>query len=254
MAPEVARVVALGASNLTRGFRTVVSAARAAWGPEVEVLAALGHGRSYGVASSLLCRRLPGILESGLWAKLESLSAAPTRALVTDVGNDILYGFAAERTLSWVEEAISRLQRVTQDIVLTDLPLASIRRLSRARFLLFRSILVPSCRLSLAEVVDTAERVDAGLAKLAGARGVGFLHLDPSWYGFDPVHIRPSLWRTAWRRILGTPPVADGDGGRLREGLRLYLMRPERRWILGVEQYSPQLGVALPRGGRVWLY
>ncbi len=254
MAPGVSRVVALGASNLTRGFHTVVSAARAAWGSEVEVLAALGQGRSYGVASSLLCRRLPGILESGLWAKLPLLSPAPTRALVTDVGNDILYGFSAYQTLSWVEEAVSRLQRVTADIVLTDLPLASIRRLSRARFLLFRSILGPSCRLSLAQVIETAEQVDAGLATLAAARGVTLFRLDPLWYGFDPIHIRPSLWRPAWRQMLGVPAAAEGHGGGPLESLRLYLMPPERRRMLGFEQYTPQRGLALARGGRVWLY
>jgi len=254
MANDVGRVVALGASNLTRGFRTVVSAARTAWGSDVEVLAALGHGRSYGAASSVLCRRLPGILESGLWRDLGSLPAVPTRAVVTDVGNDILYGFSAEQTLSWVEEAVSRLQRVTGDIILTDLPLASIRRLSPTRFWLFRSILVPSCRLSLAQVIDTAERVVAGLATLSTVRGVTFFHLDPAWYGFDPVHIRPSLWRPAWRQILGAPSTADGGDGSPLEGLQLYFMRPERRWLLGVEQHTPQRGATLARGGRVWLY
>ena len=64
------RVVALGASNLTRGFRTVVAAAREAWGPDVEVLAALGHGRSYGGESRFLGRVRPGILQSGLWSEL----------------------------------------------------------------------------------------------------------------------------------------------------------------------------------------
>jgi hypothetical protein len=31
-------------------------------------------------------------------------------------------------------------------------------------------------------------------------------------------------------------------------------MPPEHRWLLGVEQFTPQSGVALPSGGRVWLY
>ena len=70
-----------------------------------------------------MIRTLPGILESGLWRQLESFAAAPTRALVTDVGNDILYGFSAEQTLAWVAEAVERLQKFTKDIVLTDLPL-----------------------------------------------------------------------------------------------------------------------------------
>jgi GTP cyclohydrolase II len=36
------------------------------------VVAALGHGRSYGTDSSFLFRRLPGILQSGIWQQLES--------------------------------------------------------------------------------------------------------------------------------------------------------------------------------------
>lgn len=254
MPGDVARVVALGASNLTRGFHTVVSTARAAWGPDVEIVAALGHGRSYGTRSRVLFRTLPGILDSGLWRALEARPQMPTRALVTDVGNDILYGFSADQTLAWVDEALGRLGRVTQDIVLTDLPLASIRRLSSLKFVAFRSIFVPSCRLSLGEVLDTAERVNAGLARLSATRGVKFFQLKAQWYGFDPIHVRRSLWRHAWQQILGVQPPVDPNGVSRVEGLRLYLMGPERRWMFGVEQFTPQAGVALPSGGRVWLY
>jgi hypothetical protein len=255
MPAEVGRVVALGASNLTRGFQTVISTARAAWGRHVEVFAALGHGRSYGARSRLLAARtLPGILESGLWRELESRPEAPTRGLVTDVGNDILYGFSAEQTLAWVEEAVRRLKRFTRDIVLTDLPLASIRRLTPRKFLFFRSILVPSCRLSFAQVLERAEQVNAGLVELATAQGVQLFRLDPAWYSFDPIHIRPSLWHVAWRHILGVGSVGNGNDRSVLEGLRLYVMPPERRWLLGIEQYTSQSGVALPLGGRVWLY
>ena len=253
MANDVARVVALGASNLTRGFRTVVSTARAAWGPDVEVLGALGHGRSYGAHSRVFFRRLPSILESGLWPELKARPALPTRALVTDVGNDILYGFSAEQTLAWVEEALRRLRGVTSDIVVTGLPLASIRTLSPLKFLALRSILVPSCRLSHAHVVAAAERVDAGLARLSAAIGARFVELDPAWYGFDPIHVRPSLWRHAWQRILDAPPTQMRKEVRL-EGLELHRLRPERRWLFGVEQVTPQSGVALRSGGHVWLY
>jgi len=247
-------VVALGASNLTRGFHTVVATARAAWGPGVRVLAALGHGRSYGARSLFLFRSLPGILDSGIWRELESRPKDRTRALVTDVGNDILYAFPAERVLAWVEEAVARLLRHTDDIVLTGLPMDSIRRLPPAKFLAFRSVLVPSCRLSLERVIETSEKVDAGLEALAAARGIRFFRLDPEWYGFDPIHIRPSLWRPAWRRILGCEGAGAGEGSPLREALKLYLLPPERRRVLGVERFRPQRGVPLPSGARVWLY
>jgi hypothetical protein len=250
----IARVVALGASNLTRGFGQVVSASRAAWGPEVQVLAALGHGRSYGAPSRLILRKLPGILESGLWRMLESMPAVPTRALVTDVGNDILYGYSAEQTLAWVDEALDRLQRVTRDIVLTDLPLASVRRISHGKYLMFRSLLYPSCRLSMTQTLERGETLNAGLAALAASRGARLFRLDPAWYGFDPIHIRRSCWQSAWQRILDVPGACNGDSRRRLEGLKLLLTAPERQWILGVEQFTPQSGVALRSGGRVWLY
>jgi hypothetical protein len=258
----IARVVALGASNLTRGFQTVVSTARSAWGPHVEVLGAHGHGRSYGVPSRFVIRTLPGILQSGLWRQLDALAPVPTRGLVTDVGNDIMYGSSADQILAWVDEAVDRLQRVTPDIILTDLPFASISRLSRAKFLAVRSVIVPGCRLSLEQMLRTAERVQAGLATIASARRLTFFRLNPVWYGFDPIHIRPSLWRTAWREILSgrSHRHADRDtsvpGTRSSpaEGLRLYFMPPERQWLFGREQVTPQPGVALRAGGRVWLF
>jgi hypothetical protein len=201
----------------------------------------------------VIARALPGILESGLWRRLESLPELPTRALVADVGNDILYGASAELILAWVEEALRRLQRVTRDIILTDLPLASIRRLSRARFLLFRSILFPSCRLSLDQVREIAECVNAGLVDLSTTRGFRLFRLNPAWYGVDPIHVRPSLSRSVWPEILDARSAASASSP-LREGLTICRMPPERRWILGVEQFTPQAGVALPSGGRVWLY
>lgn len=250
----MARIVALGASNLTRGFRTIVSTSRSVWGPDVEILAAFGHGRSYGAPSQFLFRTLPGILKSGLWTELERRPPMMTRALVTDVGNDILYGFSVERTLGWVEEVLRRLRRVTQDIVLTGLPLAAVYRLSRIKFLVFRSMLVPSCRLTLAQVIENAERVNEGLLRLSQMYGAKFVHLHPAWYGFDPIHVRPSCWRTAWQEILGESVPGSREVRSMVESVRLYLMRPERRSIFGIEQVTPQSGVALRPGGQVWLY
>ena len=156
---------------------------------------------------------MPAILRSGIWQQLESTPAVPTKALVTDIGNDIVYGFPPEQILAWVDEALTRLARVSDDVVLTDLPMDGIRRLSPAKFHAVRSVFFPSCRLSFEALVATAEQVNAGLAGLAGAHRARFLHLRPSWYGVDPIHIRPSLWRTAWQEVLGVscpvPPVAN---------------------------------------------
>jgi hypothetical protein len=247
-------VVALGASNLTRGLGLVVANARAGWGPELELLAALGHGRSYGARSRVLARSLPGILQSGLWSALESRPPVATRALVTDVGNDILYGFPVEQVLGWVREVVRRLKQTTDDVAITDLPAASIRSLSRLRYLFFRTLLVPSCRLGLREVIERGEQVNAGIEELARREGLRLTRLERAWYGFDPIHFQRAARPEAWRRILGVPAASPPGICSPAETVRLYLEPPERQWLFGVERRSPGEGLSPACGGSVWLY
>ena len=83
----------LGASNLRLVLPVLIDDLRRAAGGPVEVLAACGHGRSYGRRSRLLfIRHLPGITRCGLWAALERRPPLPTIALLTDVGNDLVSG------------------------------------------------------------------------------------------------------------------------------------------------------------------
>lgn len=252
------RLIALGASNLTRGLQVVAQLSRQLWGDPVEIVAALGHGRSYGMESAFLFRRLPGILRSGLWRHLETAEKAPTRALVTDVGNDILYGASVEEILGWVEECVTRLRAQRAEVVMTNLPLDSIDRLSSARFLLFRSVLVPSCRLSLAQVVDRGLAVEWGLRRLAERSGATMVSLRPEWYGFDPIHIRPRLWGEAWREIFighrEQAARASSPGSRPLEWLRYYRAKPEQRRLLGVARRQSQPALTLPGGTAMYLY
>jgi hypothetical protein len=250
MAP---RLVALGASNLARGMGAAVAIAREQWGPSLEVVSAFGPGRSYGMDSSLMGRRLPGILECGLWRALRALPPAETHAVVTDVGNDILYHVPVDRIVAWVDEAVARLGELTEDVALTGLPLERIRLLSPSAYLFFRSVLVPNCRLSRAETLDASARVEDALRAIADRRRARFIPLPLGWYGTDPVHIRQRQAMTAWRAILTGGP----DGGASRsswESARLFLMKPERRWWLGVEQRGAQPGLRLRSGPTVWCY
>jgi hypothetical protein len=251
------RLVVLGASNLTRGLATVVEASRESWGDPIEIIGALGHGRSYGIRSQLLVRSLPGILESGLWAQLESMPSVETRALVTDVGNDILYGVPVPTILGWVQECVARLEQRGSEVVLTDLPTFNVSKLSSAKFKFFRSVLVPSCRLSFATVVERAAAVNDGLADLASRGRRIFMRLRPQWYGIDPIHIRPHYWADAWREILfagsTVSPSAERDTDAL-SAFQLYRARPARRWMWGVEQRRQQPVLRTAGGTTIWLY
>jgi hypothetical protein len=249
----MSRLIALGASNLARGMGAAVAVARAAAGERLEVVSAFGPGRSYGMDSRLMGRRLPGILECGLWRALGSLPPVPTRAIVTDVGNDILYHVPVARIVSWLDDVVARLGDLASDVAVTGLPVARIRLLSPGAFLFFRTLFVPQCRLTQAETRDASERIDDALCAIADRRGARFVPLRLEWYGADPIHIRPGAWAEAWGEIVTGATAGPGRGWRW-DGLRLFLMKPEQRWWFGVEQRAAQPGLTLASGPTVWCY
>ena len=90
-------------------------------------------------------------------------------AVITDVGNDLLYGEDPDTILGWVAECVRRLTAVR--ITITGLPLAGLGALGRGRYLLLRSIFFPSSRQGHRRVVSGGKEVDAGLQALASATG-----------------------------------------------------------------------------------
>ncbi len=257
--PNRRRAVLLGASNLTRGLPAAVAAARAALGSgPVEVLAAAGHGRSFGAASRAGPRGLPGILDCGLWAALAAPAAggagaaAPALALITDPGNDLGYGFPPATVAGWIEECVDRLAARGFSPVLTAVPLATLRALPAWRFRLAAAVLFPTRRLERQQVLRDAEELQDRLAALAARRRLRLVTLDPALYGADAIHVRRRRLAAAWAAALGTaepaprPPVADA--------LRLRLALPEIFTLAGAPLGRAQPAVRLGDGSRVSLY
>lgn len=239
------RVIALGASNLTRGLRTVVSLARQQWGSDTQVIAALGLGRSYGASSHLGVRGLPGILQCGMWKRLDELPPMPSIGIISDVGNDILYGYSPEQILEWVGEAVTRLQVHTDQIALTSLPQGRVSELTERQFRIMRALMFPSSSQTLKGARDTAAVVDVALERMAADRGLRMVRLRPEWYGIDPIHFRHPFWRRAWGEFLGLDAAAQqsaAEPGELLETIRMWLRADEHRTILGIHQHTPQTG------------
>ena len=252
------RVVLLGASNLTGAIATVIETALRLWGGPLDILAALGNGRSYGLRKSWLCRELPGIAGCGLWEAWERRPPAPTAALVTDIGNDLLYEVPVPEILGWVEACVERLQRADARVVLTALPLCNAARMSPRTFDLVRSACFPRSRLTLATLFERGQDLDQGLRELAGARGLLLAEHRPEWYGLDPFHIRERYWPAAWREILSPwsrrTPVPDVPPAPLWKRVYLRLLAPDRRWLFGWEQRLAQPAGRLRDGTTVALY
>jgi hypothetical protein len=253
-------VVAIGASNLSRGLPRLVGTARARAGSS-DLIVAAGHGRSYGANSRVAWRRLPSILRSGLWQALDRLepvaTGRPTCAVVTDIGNDLLYGFSVEQTAGWVRECMTRLAARGARIALTALPLASVARAGPLRYRLLRTVYVPGCRLSLAELRAAAERLDEAVRHVAREHGAAVVEQPGDWYGFDSIHVRrrrlDSLWSAA-ADAWGLPAPASPPRVALAEWARIGRRAAEVRSLAGVMRFTPQPVIRWPDGGSLSLY
>jgi hypothetical protein len=261
----VLRVVLLGASNLKISFPRGLARLRGAAPGPVEVLVALGHGRSYGTWSRLAwVRLLPGIVQCGLWEELERRHRRhplPTVALVTDVGNDLLYGVPVPRIAGWVGTCLERLARQEAEIIVALLPLSTLEKVSPVRYHLARQILFPGRRAApWSAVLDSARELNERLRRLGLEHGARLVEPSPSWYGIDPIHVRRSMRSQAWNQMLDHPLLPrEGQpaaklAGKLEGTGRLPLFGSAELRLFGVPLRNPQPVCRFKDGSTVALY
>jgi hypothetical protein len=245
------RLVLLGASNLTLGLPIILGLLGGRSEPS-EILVAAGHGRSFGRPSRVLARGLAGILDSGLWPALAVGVAVRTRALITDIGNDLAYGSTTAELEGWISACCDRLLHSGAEVTLTRPPLASLSRLGRWRFRLLKALLFPGHPLGYSEMLAKVEELDRRLPTLARRHEARLLTPSSDWYGIDRIHIRAGRRREAWATMLGSSGL--GEVGAERASTRRVGWRPltpERQTILGRERLRTQPSRHLGDGSRV---
>ncbi len=251
-------MILLGASNLVRSISTVVEIARGLWQEPVEIMAAIGHGRSYGQNSWMMGRKFSGIFSSALWKDLQNRPPLPTFALVTDVGNDLGYGVSVPELVSWVDGCLELLQRADATTLITELPLVRLERLSERQFLFFRTLFFPKSRHTLADIRTRASALNDALAALGERRKIPVIPVSSAWYGLDPIHLRRSSWREAWPTILSAWRAGEEIGVRPRTSFArwayLRSLAPAEHSFLGWERRAQQPNGVLRDGTTISLY
>jgi hypothetical protein len=253
------RFILLGASNLTLSLRLVIHLMQQRFGATSEILAAVGHGRAYGIFSEAVWRGLPGIAECGLWRQLRETESRPAYALLTDIGNDILYGLLPEQVLQSVEACVERLQQQSAQIVVTNLPRASTERLSERHFLFFRNLFYPSCQLPRNETVSRAWAVHDGLVAMAARRKFVLHEQKPEWFGLDGIHVnywqREAYYRDIVQQFADSVEKLESQESH-RDFFLIWQQRPEFAFktLFGRAIYRPQPSGLLTDGSRVCKY
>jgi hypothetical protein len=237
---------------------TAISTSRGVWNGPLEIFFAAGHGRCLSMASSVLGRRLPAVLDCGLWNALAAPTASRPAALVTDIGNDLLFGQPVERIAAAAAECVDRLLEAGCRVTVTGLPVCNLPRLSPLRFRFFKQLLFPSSSLTFAAAHEGARRLDERLQELAKQRQIPLISPQLEWYGIDPIHVRRRHWQAAcdafWAPWQGDSARRIAARQSFARELQLRLLRPAQRRLWGVEQSATQPAARWADGTTIALY
>ena len=221
-------------------------------------MTAMGHGRSFGQESSFLGRKISGIFPCALWQDLQNRPRLPTTALVTDIGNDILYGISPDQLLDWVARCLDWLDEAGASIVMTEMPVASLERLGERRFQFFRRLFYPSSALTLAGALAIAREINARLILLGQSRKIPVIPVPALWYGFDPIHLKRRVKRHAWPTMLAAWRAAGEELAITPPSpwMSAYLagLAPFERSIFGIRRRAAQPSGRFSDGTTISLY
>ena len=211
------QIVLIGASNLVLGWPALIRSLRQLTAAPLNLNVAIGMGRSYIKTSAVWFRQLPSINASGLWDHLPcDMSQAP-RVLITDIGNDLVYLFEPNDIVVSLRQSIKRILAWRSDarIVMTGLPLDSVARIGKMRYLVARTILFPGCFLPHSTILARSLVLEKLVQDLAAEYRIAFVQPESHWYGMDPIHVLPKYRETAFLKYFAPFDLAAATAASL---------------------------------------
>ena len=208
--------VLLGASNLARGYSALtrqisknISAS--------EFLNALGPGRGYCARGGLLNFTYSPIGECGVMksAKVYAERGFRMAVLLTDIGNDIMYGVPESTLIESLDTLIEKSLKMNAEVFMTSIHVDVSKDMGKTSFKLLKSIFYPNSPVTFEQADSAVKKLNHYLVEksLQNERvhlvnGLGaFCGLDKIHYGLFKSHLAWSRIANAMLLELGVKPV-----------------------------------------------
>jgi len=257
------RFVLLGASNLTFSFPMIANTLATQCSGPVDLFAAHGHGRSIGSWSYVLVRGLPGILDSQLWNDLDQQitedgeKQVPLHALITDLGNDLIYGSSVDQIMEWFIPCLERLAKHQADLVWVRPPLERVLKLSTMQYHVVKQLFFPGKAVPWETMQSAIQELDVRVERLIQRHGGLIVEPKLQWYGIDPIHIRSKWQVPAWESILNhwnlKSPLKMVRCP-VRQQMKTWRYQPAEKTMLGRGFMAAQPVANIGERARLWLY
>ena len=169
----------------------------------VEYLHAMGPGRAYITEGGLLNAVYPPILNCGILdAARKKDKDKTTVALVTDIGNDIMYGVPAEEIVAGLQTLFSELEEIGADTFITAIPVDLEKDVGESYFRILRRIFFPKSRVEYHEAASTVQTVNRFIKESASKKIVALEGME-KFCGRDKIHYSLLGCHRAWSYVAG---------------------------------------------------
>ncbi len=195
--------ILLGASNLARAQFGLNRYFERSFPNLVSTSIASGPGRAYSVSGGIFGVSYSPLKTSPIFklGREKSSNYRLTIGLISDIGNDIMYGVPVQKLIQDLEKSIHDLSDFCSHIFAVPIPYQKIKSLNHWQINIIKRILFPKCELSPEKIMTSIQTVNQFLSEITNSKFKLLKEVDDC-IGWDRAHYDISKMHIAWTQII----------------------------------------------------
>jgi hypothetical protein len=193
----------MGASNLARGYSLLTRyLSKCLEVKNIEFLNALGPGRGFCAKGGMFNFIYPPIQDCQVIEAVDQKTKNTRVVLITDLGNDLMYGVTADSLIECLDMLIDRMLKWNAEIFLTSIHINIKKDISRTIFYILRFIFYPRSKINFEEADLLITKVNCYLEeKTRKNKKVHLITGMESYVGLDKIHYSLLKMHKAWSKV-----------------------------------------------------
>jgi hypothetical protein len=193
----------MGASNLARGYSMFTRHISSCFEKDkTEFLNALGPGRGFCSRGGMFNFTYPPIQDCRILEAAKKKSSNTRVVLITDIGNDLMYGVSADTLIESLDGLIDRALQWDAEIFLTSIHVDLKKDVSQTTFFILKSFFYPGSSITYEETDLFIIKVNGYLKEKSGKNErVHLISGMESFAGADKIHYSLLKTHSAWKKI-----------------------------------------------------
>ena len=168
----------------------------------MEFLNALGPGRGFCARGGMFNFTYPPIQDCRILEAAEKKSCDTRVVLITDIGNDLMYGVSADTLIESLGGLIDRALQWNTEIFLTSIHVNLKKDVSQTTFFILKSLFYPGSSITYEETNLFIIKVNAYLeGKAEQNERVHLISGMESFAGTDKIHYSLLKTHSAWEKV-----------------------------------------------------